>query len=95
MEASHDLLELLYRSPPPKFKDATGVGMVVRTGQTLFVPDLKALDRGSQLLDATERQRLDELDARSFILVPLRARAHLLVTVPLYMRFDPWKEVAR
>lgn len=26
---------------------------------------------------------------------PLRARAHLLVTVPLYMRFDPWKEVAR
>jgi quinohemoprotein amine dehydrogenase len=23
---------------------------------------------------------------------PLRARAHLLVTVPLYMRFDPWQE---
>jgi quinohemoprotein amine dehydrogenase len=26
---------------------------------------------------------------------PLRARAHLLVTVPLYMRFEPWKEVER
>ena len=25
----------------------------------------------------------------------LRARAHLLVTVPLYMRWDPWKEVSR
>lgn len=25
----------------------------------------------------------------------LRARAHLLVTVPLYVRFDPWQEVAR
>ena len=25
----------------------------------------------------------------------LRARAHLLVTVPLYMRFEPWKEVSR
>jgi quinohemoprotein amine dehydrogenase len=23
---------------------------------------------------------------------PLRARSHLLVTVPLYMRFDPWQE---
>ncbi|MFV1986506.1 MAG: quinohemoprotein amine dehydrogenase subunit alpha [Gemmatimonadota bacterium] len=23
---------------------------------------------------------------------PLRARAHLLVTVPLYMRFDPWQD---
>ena len=26
---------------------------------------------------------------------PLRARAHLLVTVPLYMRWEPWREVAR
>lgn len=26
---------------------------------------------------------------------PLRARAHLLVTVPLYMRFEPWREVDR
>lgn len=26
---------------------------------------------------------------------PLRARAHLLVTVPLYMRFEPWREVTR
>ncbi|HSG08347.1 MAG TPA: quinohemoprotein amine dehydrogenase subunit alpha [Longimicrobiales bacterium] len=26
---------------------------------------------------------------------PLRARAHLLVTVPLYMRFEPWREVPR
>jgi len=25
----------------------------------------------------------------------LRARAHLLVTVPLYMRFEPWREVVR
>ena len=25
----------------------------------------------------------------------LRARAHLLVTVPLFLRFDPWQEVAR
>ena len=25
----------------------------------------------------------------------LRARAHLLVTVPLYLQFDPWQEVAR
>ena len=25
----------------------------------------------------------------------LRARAHLLVTVPLYMRFEPWREVSR
>jgi quinohemoprotein amine dehydrogenase len=25
----------------------------------------------------------------------LRARAHLLVTVPLYMRWEPWREVAR
>ena len=25
----------------------------------------------------------------------LRARAHLLVTVPLYMRFEPWQEVSR
>ncbi len=26
---------------------------------------------------------------------PVRARAHLLVTVPLYARFDPWKEIVR
>ena len=26
---------------------------------------------------------------------PLRARAHLLVTVPLYARFDPWQAIAR
>ena len=25
----------------------------------------------------------------------LRARAHLLVTVPNYMRFEPWREVSR
>lgn len=26
---------------------------------------------------------------------PLRARAHLLVTVPLYLRFEPWREAGR
>ena len=26
-------------------------------------------------------------------MAPLTARAHLIVTVPLYMRFEPWREI--
>ena len=49
-------------------------------------------ERGVETADALERGALDgEVAAAKprHVLTAHRARAHLLVTVPLYMRFDP------
>jgi quinohemoprotein amine dehydrogenase len=73
--------------------DVKYVGAIDQRG--LFTPNLDGPNRqrsanrnniGDVWVVATYQQSDDGNGPR-----PLKARAHLLVTVPLYMRWEPWK----
>ncbi|MCX4239829.1 GAF domain-containing sensor histidine kinase [Paraliomyxa miuraensis] len=72
------LVERLVRGRQPKVDDPVGIGAVVRTGQALL-----AEQAGDSMLDVDEwspqlRRMVQELQPRSSIVVPLRARGRTL-----------------
>ena len=77
------LLRELRRRYPPEQNDAHPVSGVIRTGEPYLVEDARddALEHAA--LDADHLALYRELEARSYIVVPLEARGRLLGTISL------------
>ncbi len=68
---------------PVRLEDAGGIGKVLRTGVTEFVPDFAALLAASTVADADYRQSIESLGITTFITVPLISRGRVLGALTL------------
>jgi PAS domain S-box-containing protein len=78
-----EIADELRRSYPPKLGAKAGMGMVLRTGQAVFAPEVTPDQIAAAAHDERHLWLLERLDPRSSIALPLIARGRILGALSL------------
>jgi PAS domain S-box-containing protein len=81
--ALRELAEELRRSYPPRLGARAGMGLVLRTGQAIFAPEVNPAAIRDAALDERHLWILERFGPRSSIIVPLIARGRILGALSL------------
>jgi PAS domain S-box-containing protein len=81
--ALRELAEELRRSYPPRLGARVGMGLVLRTGQVIFAPEVTPPEVRAAAQDERHLFLLERLGPRSTIIVPLIARGRILGALSL------------
>jgi PAS domain S-box-containing protein len=81
--ALRELAEELQRSYTPRLGARAGMGLVLRTGQALFSPEVTPAEIRATAHDERHLWLLERLGPRSWIIVPLIARGRILGALSL------------